>query len=155
MSPRDLRYPVSVAMLRSAGTGAVVGRGLPAHAASSAAPMTRLGARASGDRLFFASQLGNAFIESPRVMHRAELGPAHRAELGAFEIFGREALVVVFPGPFRIKTESELLIPVKSVSSLRQRIVTVARAGASARDVRRVRRDLVRDHTLADVLGVR
>src|SRR5581483_10946794 len=162
MSPRDLRYPVSVAIARStaralgssAGPGAVSGRGPPAQAVTSAAATTTLVAR-DGFRFLFPGQLGNAFIESPRVMHRAELGPAHRAELGALEVLGRKALVVIFPGAFRIETESELLIPVKSVSSLGQGIVTIARTRASARDIRRVRRDLVRDHALPDILGVR
>src|SRR5687768_18240975 len=88
-------------------------------------------------------------------MHGAELRSAHRAELRALEVLGGESLVVVLARPLRIEAEPELLVPVELVPRFRQRVVAIASAFAATRDVRRVRRDLVRDHAVADILRIR
>ena len=45
----------------------------------------------------------DAVFDCPRVMHRAELWPAHSAELRALEIFGGQSLVVIFLRTLRIE----------------------------------------------------
>src|SRR2546423_3871781 len=62
-------------------------------------------------------QLRNTFLDRTRVMHRAELGTAHRAELRALEVLSRQCFVVILLRALRIQTESELLFPVERVAS--------------------------------------
>src|SRR4051812_31026104 len=102
-----------------------------------------------------ACHLGNSLLDSPRMMHRAELGAAHPAELGALEVFGRQCLVVVFLRALRVEAQTELFLPVERVASARQRVVAIAGALPAAGDVRRMRGDLVGDDSLPDVFGVR
>src|SRR2546422_676269 len=90
----------------------------------------------------------------PRDVHRAELRPAHRAELGALEVLGGQRFVVQLASPRRVEGQPELLVPVEREPRARQGVVAVPGAGAAARDVRRVGGDLVGDHPLAHLLGV-
>src|SRR2546425_728628 len=89
------------------------------------------------------------------MMHRAELRPAHRAEFRTLEVLGRQGLVVILAGAFRIQAEAELFVPVKRISGARKRVVSIARSTPDTRNVGRVGRDLVRDDPLTDVLGIR
>src|SRR5579862_3327025 len=129
MSPRERRYPVSVAIAptpsKPTGAGPVFGRGAPpAHALKSAAPTAqgtarlratsdgrlRSGRRRRGALSNLPSQLGNAFIECPRVVHRAELGPAHRAELGTLEVLGRGSITTILSRPRTFKAAPSALV---------------------------------------------
>src|SRR6266498_4061163 len=56
------------------------------------------------------------FLDGARVMHRAELRPAHPAELRALEVLGRKCLVVIFLRAVGIERETELFLPVKRVA---------------------------------------
>src|SRR2546423_3372863 len=105
--------------------------------------------------LELARHLRNTFFERSRVVHRAELGPAHTAKFGALEVFGGKGLVMVLLGPLRIEAKSELLLPIEGVAGAGKRIVTVPGSFAATRDVRRMRSDLVSDDALPHVLGVR
>src|SRR6185437_10906291 len=95
-----------------------------------------------------ARQLLESLLDRARVMHRTELRPAHRAELGALEILGGQRLVVILARALGIERQAELFVPVEAVAGPRERIIPIARAGCTARDIGGVRGDLVRDHTL-------
>src|SRR5512141_2737712 len=58
----------------------------------------------------------DALLDRARVMHRAELRPAHAAELRTLEILGRKCLVVIFLSTVRVESEAELFLPVEFVS---------------------------------------
>src|SRR5438105_3928 len=64
----------------------------------------------------FPGQLRDAVFDRPRMMHRAELGSAHRAEFGALEVLGGQRFVVILSRPLGIETEPELLVPIEPVS---------------------------------------
>src|SRR5439155_25930153 len=91
-------------------------------------------------------------LDLPRDVHRAELRPAHRAELGALEVLRRQRFIVQLTRALRIERQPELLVPVERVPRARQRVVPVAGTRPAARDVGGVRRDLVGDHALAHLL---
>src|SRR5215207_3851425 len=94
-------------------------------------------------------------VDRASVVHRAELRTAHRAELGALEVLGRQRLVVVFASALRIERELELLVPVEAVTGPGERVVAIGGTGPPARDVGGVRGDLVGDHAVAHILRVR
>src|SRR5256885_1531609 len=50
-------------------------------------------------------------LDLPRDVHRAELRPAHRAELGALEVLRRQRFIVQLARPLRIERQPELLDP--------------------------------------------
>src|SRR6187551_1743327 len=56
-------------------------------------------------------------------LHRAELGPAHRAEVRGLGAFRREGLVVVLLGGVGIEAEVELVAPAELEAGFRQRVV--------------------------------
>src|SRR5437868_2703072 len=64
----------------------------------------------------------DSFFDRSRVVHRAELGAAHSAELGALKIFRGKCLVVVFTRALGVERKSELLVPVEVVSRARKRV---------------------------------
>jgi len=80
------------------------------------APMTAQNSstRRSFPFLQLARQLRDSFLDRSRVVHGAELRPAHPAELGALEVLGRERLVVVLLRAIRVQAQAELLLPVES-----------------------------------------
>src|SRR5579883_3028254 len=55
--------------------------------------------------------------------HRAELGPAHRAEVRGLRRLGRERLVVERPGGGGIERQVELVLPAELEARPRERIV--------------------------------
>src|SRR5882672_10584326 len=58
-------------------------------------------------------------LDLPRDVHRAELRPAHRAELGALEVLGGEGLIVQLTRPVGIERQPELLVPVERIARAR------------------------------------
>src|SRR5207253_7053847 len=64
-------------------------------------------------------------LDLPRDVHRAELGPTHRAELGALEVFGGQRFVVQLTRPRGIERQPELFVPVERVPRARSRVVAV------------------------------
>ena len=62
-------------------------------------------------------------------LHRAELRPAHRAEVRDLGASLRQRLVVVLARGLRIEREVELVLPAELEARLRQRVVRTARAG--------------------------
>src|SRR6266566_3527909 len=88
-------------------------------------------------------------------VHAAELWSAHRAEFRfLIKIVGERFVVHGFRG-FRIERKFKLLVPVKEETRVTERVVAIASAGAVARDVRGMRRNLVSDDALLAVFGVR
>src|SRR5207302_11087568 len=71
-------------------------------------------------------------LDLPRDVHRAELRPAHRAELRALEILGGQRFVVQLACAGGVERQPELLVPVKRVARARQGVVAVAGAGPPA-----------------------
>src|SRR5690348_5759717 len=92
-------------------------------------------------------------LDFPRDVHRAEFRPAHRAELGALEILGRQGLVVQLLRALRVEGKPELFLPVERVPGPRKGVVPVPGALPPPGDVRRMRGDLVRDHALPYLFG--
>ena len=90
-----------------------------------------------------------------RHVHRAEFRAAHRAEFRVLVEIIRQRFVVHRLRRRGIERQLELLVPVKQETRVGKRIVAVPRARPVPRHVRRVRRDLVRDHALLHVLRVR
>src|ERR1044072_7213859 len=68
--------------------------------------------------------------------------------------FLRQRLVVVLARKLRVKREVELVFPSKLESRLRQRVILKLRAGVSLREISRVRRNLVSNNTVFNVLPV-
>src|SRR5437763_9173864 len=62
------------------------------------------------------SQQLDLLVDRARVVHGAELRPAHRAELSALEVLGGETRVVVLAGTVRIERGGKLLVPVELVA---------------------------------------
>ena len=87
-------------------------------------------------------------------LHRAELGAAHRAEVGDLRAIGRQRLVVILERRIRIERQVELILPPELEARLAERIVAEVRAGVALREVRRVRRDFVRDHARLHVVAI-
>src|SRR5439155_202816 len=90
----------------------------------------------TGDRSKVTAELA---LDLPRDVHRAELRPAHRTELGRLEVLGGQGLVVQLARPFGIEREAELLVPVERVARPAERVVAVPSGGAAPCEVRRVR----------------
>src|SRR5688572_28773992 len=87
------------------------------------------------------SSFGRRFLEMVdprRDLHRAELRAAHRAELGALEVVGRQVLVVVLARGLRIEREGELLVPVERDPRAGDLVVALPGARTVTGDVRRV-----------------
>src|SRR6266545_4689743 len=55
-------------------------------------------------------------LDLPRDVHRAELRPAHGAELGRLEVLGGKRLVVQLARARRIERQTELLVPVEGIA---------------------------------------
>ena len=73
--------------------------------------------------------------------HRAELRPAHRAEVRGLRGLGGQRLVVVLPRGVRVERQGELVVPAELEAGLGQRVVPVLRAaGGPWRGRRRARR---------------
>src|SRR6266498_4423037 len=72
----------------------------------------RLLAQPDLDRLLFGNlERGRVVADVLRDLHRAEVGAAHRAEVGKLRAFGGEGLVVELAGGLRVKREVELVLP--------------------------------------------
>ena len=87
--------------------------------------------------------------------HRAEMRPAHRAEMRELGALLRQRLVVEFLRLVRIEAEIELVVPAKLEARLRQRVVANLRARMTFGEIGRMRRDLVRHDAVLDVVLVR
>src|SRR5712691_3291586 len=61
-----------------------------------------------------------------RDLHRAEVRPAHRAEVGELGALGRQGLVVELARRLRIEREVELVLPAKLEARLTERVVPLA-----------------------------
>ena len=83
-------------------------------------------------------------------MHAAPVVAAHRAEVGV----DVEILVVVGPRGVGIERQLEVLLPVEGGTGLGELVVAIAHAGNAERHVRGVRRDLVGDAALLDVVAL-
>src|SRR5688572_12960941 len=87
-------------------------------------------------------------------LHRAELRPAHRAEVRALgAVLGQRRVVVLARG-LGIEPELELVLPAEREPRARERVVAQLRARVTLGEIRGVRRDLVGDHALLDVVAV-
>ena len=82
--------------------------------------------------------------------HAAPVVAAHRAEVGV----DVEVFVVIRPRGVGIEGELEVLLPVEGGAGLGELVVAVAHARDAERDVRRMRRDLVGDAALLDVVAL-
>src|SRR5216117_1344937 len=87
-------------------------------------------------------------------LHRAELRPAHRAEVGDLRALGGQRLVVELARRLRVEREVELVLPAELEARLRQRVVPLAGARMALGDVGRVGGDLVGDDAVLHVLAV-
>src|SRR5712691_11793262 len=63
-------------------------------------------------------------------LHRAEVRPAHGAEVGELGALGRQRLVVELARGLRVEREVELVLPAELEAGLTERVVPLARAGA-------------------------
>src|SRR6516164_6782537 len=59
-------------------------------------------------------------------LHRAELGPTHRAEMRELGALGRQGLVVELLGRLRVERQVELVAPAELEARPRQRVVAFA-----------------------------
>src|SRR2546422_2973596 len=75
-------------------------------------------------------------------LHRAEVRPAHRAEVGEIGALGRQRLVVELTRGLRVEREVELGIPPQLEARLTERVVPLARAGVALGEIRGVGGDL-------------
>src|ERR1700674_4039679 len=90
-----------------------------------------------------------------RDIHRAELRPAHRTEFRFFiEVIGKIFVVHRLRRRW-IERQFKLLVPIKQEPCIGKRIIAVPRPRTMPRHIRRVRRDLVRDHSLLHVFRIR
>src|SRR5262249_40885302 len=90
-----------------------------------------------------------------RDLHAAEARPAHRAEVGRLVRVGGQRRVVQAPRRVGIEREVDLVLPAELEARLREGVVAPLRARMPLGEVGGVRRDLVGDHALLDVLAVR
>src|SRR6185436_3383226 len=72
--------------------------------------------------------LGGVLADFLRDLHRAELRPAHRAEVGELGAVGRQRLVVELARGLGIEREVELVLPAELEARLAERVVRLARA---------------------------
>ena len=89
-----------------------------------------------------------------RDLHRAELGPAHRAEVRRLRRLLRQRRVVVGDRRDRVERQVELVAPAELEARLGQSVVAQLRARVALGEVGGVGRDLVGDHALLDVVAV-
>src|ERR1700730_5468707 len=87
--------------------------------------------------------------------HAAELGAAHRAEVGHLRAGGGQALVVHRPRCLGIEAQIELILPAELEARLRERVVPQLRTRMPLGEVCGMRGDLVGDHAVLDVLPIR
>lgn len=85
-------------------------------------------------------------------LHRAEIGPAHGAEVSGFGAFLGKGLVVIAFGGYRVEREIELVFPAEFEASFAQGIVAVLSGRMSFCQVGRMGGYLVSDHTHFDVV---
>src|SRR5438093_1649605 len=107
-----------------------------------------------GRRLLADTTLRRVLADLLRDLHRAELRPAHRAEVGELGALGRQRLVVELARGLWIEREVELVLPAKLEARLAERVVPLARARMALGEVGGVSSDLVGDDTVLDVLAV-
>src|SRR5208337_2691108 len=86
--------------------------------------------------------------------HRAELGAAHATEGRGLEGLLGQRFVVHPAGGLGIEGETELVFPVEAVPRSAEGVVAVASPCPVARQVGRMRGDLVGDHALANVFNL-
>src|SRR5574343_94481 len=98
--------------------------------------------------------LRREFTHILRDLHRAEMRPAHRAEVGDLGRFLGQRFVVEFTRLVRVETEVELVVPAELKARLGQRVVTDLGAGVSLGQVGGMGGELVGDDAFLDVILV-
>src|SRR5204862_2637387 len=79
------------------------------------------------DRLRCHALLGGVLADLLRDLHRAELRPAHRAEVGDLRALRRQCLVMELARRVRIERKVELVLPAELEAGLADRVVPLAR----------------------------
>src|SRR4029453_397382 len=87
-------------------------------------------------RLLRDAVLGGVVADVLRDLHRAEVRPAHRAEVGQLRALGGQGLVVELARRLRVEREVELILPPELEARPRERVVPVAGAGVALGNVR-------------------
>ena len=94
-------------------------------------------------------------VHLARPVHAAELRPAHGAERRFLVVVVRQRLIMHPPRRIRIERQRKLLVPVKRIPRMRDRIIPIPRARPMPRHIRRMSSNLVRDNPVLHVLLVR
>ena len=89
-----------------------------------------------------------------RDLHAAKVRPAHGAEVRGLRAVLRQGFIMEFSGRHRIKRQVKLVFPPELESGFGNGVVAVLRAGMAFRQIRRVRRNFVGNHTILDIFFV-
>src|SRR5579864_5029465 len=92
------------------------------------------------------------FVHFGGIIHRAEFGTAHGAEGSFLVVIVGQRIVVHGEGGFGVERECKLFLPVEFVAGVAECVVAVARSGAAAGYIGRMRRELVGDDAVLHVL---
>ena len=125
--------------------------------AANGLPDRNVHVRAATDEL--GRLLGHAalgvFADFLRDFHRTKVRATHRTEVSDLRAVGRQRFVVKRAGGIGIERQIELVFPAEFEASRGENVVPMARVRMSLRYVGRMRRDLVGDHAVFDVLLIR
>ncbi len=110
----------------------------------------------SGRQRFFALQalFGRISADVLSDLHAAELRAAHTAEMGRLGRGGRQCLVVVRPGTFRIQRKAKLVLPAELETGAGQRVVPRLGTRMALSEIGGMGSDFVDDHAFLDVVLV-